>query len=61
MNLQRLWCLLVIIAFSSPVFALVAPVQIDSFDNFDPNWVEAWAYLSYNGLYMQQVYVGGAN
>ena len=52
MNLRRLWCLLVIIAFSMPAFA---DVQIDSMDDIndvmgsgaDPNWfaipeVAAW-------------------
>ncbi len=63
MNLQRLWCLLVIIAFSMPVFA-VAPYQIDSFDDFNnlvegPNWVETTGgqYASY----VEQVLVGAPN
>ncbi len=63
MNLQRLWCLLVIMAFSMPVFA-VAPYQIDSFDDFNniiegPNWVETTGgqYASY----VEQVLVGAPN
>jgi len=55
MNLQRLWCLLVIIAFSMPVFA-ATPYQIDSFDDInnvvDPNWVETTG--GNYGSYMEQ-------
>ncbi len=66
MNLQRLWCLLVIIAFSMPAFA-VAPYQIDSFDDIndvvgggaDPNWVETTG--GQYGSYVEQALVGGAN
>ena len=58
MNLKRLWCVLVIIAFSMPALA-ATPVQIDSFDNFDPNWVEATG--SGYGSYVEQALVGGVN
>ena len=55
MNLKRLWCVLVIIAFSMPLFA-ATPVQIDSFDDInDTNWVET------TGSYMEQALVGGVN
>ena len=59
MNLKRLWCLLVIIAFSMPLFA-AEPGQIDSFDDInDTNWVETVA-TNY-GDYMRQALVGGVN
>ncbi len=59
--MRRLWCLLVIIAFSMPVFAATPPYQIDSFDDInDTNWVETTAGGDF-GSYMEQELVGGAN
>ncbi|MBA7663363.1 hypothetical protein ES703_71403 [subsurface metagenome] len=62
MDLKKLRCLLVIMAFSMPLFA-ESPRQIESFDDFnnvvDPNWIEVVA-TNY-GSYVEQVLVGGAN
>ncbi len=59
MNLQRLWCVLVIVAFSMPALA-ATPTQIDSFDDInDTNWVETTG-AGY-GSYMQQELVAEVN